>query len=137
MNNLIEGNIAAILNEREVVINRGSEDGVEIGMVFKILAETPLIIKDPKSHMSLGELDREKTKVKCIEVQERFSVCTTFIQWVHAGLNSYQSPLKALMEDRTVVDTLRYDPKEKPQPISEHESFVKIGDRCKQVVEIN
>lgn len=136
MNNLIKGNIATILNEREVVINRGSKDGVEIGMIFKILAETPIPIYDPKTKEPLGKLDREKTRVKCIEIQERLSVCTTYIKRVHKGINSLLAT-QAQMEDRTVVDTFRYDSSDKPQPISEEESYVKIGDRCIQVIETN
>ena len=32
----IEGEIAEILNEREVIINRGGEAGVEPGMTFRV-----------------------------------------------------------------------------------------------------
>ena len=43
MNNMtqpIRGKIARVLNSREVAINKGADDGVKIGMVFKILSTT-------------------------------------------------------------------------------------------------
>ena len=35
---LIKGHVAEVLNAREVVINRGIQHGVELGMKFAILA---------------------------------------------------------------------------------------------------
>lgn len=39
MENLIKGHVAGVLNERELIINVGSDDGVTLGMKFKILSD--------------------------------------------------------------------------------------------------
>ena len=44
----IEGQVATIVNERELVINRGSDSGVNEGMKFKVVGGE-LAIKDPET----------------------------------------------------------------------------------------
>ena len=43
---LIEGKVAAIVNERELAINRGADVGVKEGMIFKVV-EPELDVTDP------------------------------------------------------------------------------------------
>jgi len=136
-NDLIEGYVAKILNERELLINIGSIDGVEIGMKFKVLANSPIIVRDPKTNEEIGQLDREKVRVKCIEVHDKFSICATFKINKIKGFLSTSILFDDLMADKKVVETLRYNPSDKPEPLSEEDSYVKIGDRCVQLLDIN
>jgi hypothetical protein len=73
----IQGKVATILNERDLVINRGSLSGVKEGMIFAILEPT-VEITDPDSGNSLGSITREKIRVKIIEVEGQFSVGKTY-----------------------------------------------------------
>lgn len=73
----IEGKIAKILNTRELVINRGSEDGVDVDMEFAVI-EPRLSIIDPETHETLGELEREKIRVRVFETYPKFSLARTF-----------------------------------------------------------
>ncbi len=73
----IEGRVANILNERDLVINRGSDHGVEPGMRFKV--NSPEIkIADPVTGDDLGLLVREKIRVKVLEVYPQFAVAKTY-----------------------------------------------------------
>ena len=74
----ISGKVARILDRREVVINKGSADGVEIGMIFKILSMKDSVITDPDTGEPLGAVGREKTRVKVTELQPNLSVASTF-----------------------------------------------------------
>jgi hypothetical protein len=131
----LEGYVAAILNERELVINIGSNQGVAVGMKFKILANSPTSIYDPISKERIGELNLEKVKVKCTKVEEQFSVCTTYVVHRYSGIFTATSQFQKMFEDREVVETLRIDPAYKPAPLAEEDSYVKIGDRCVEIFE--
>ena len=137
MENLIKGHVAGVLNERELIINVGSDDGVTLGMKFKILSDSPIIVKDPITDEEIGEIDREKIRVKCIEVQEKLSVCTTYRVFTQRNVFSGSTIMKDLFEDKEYVETLRYNPNEKPELLSMEESYVKVRDRCIQIRDNN
>ena len=73
----IRGKVAAILNGRDLVINKGSEDGIIEGMRFIVIQHDVPII-DPDSGSELGVLTREKIRVRVYEVQPKFSVAKTY-----------------------------------------------------------
>lgn len=131
---LIEGRVAAILNERELAINVGGSDGVKEGMKFKVLAETPAEVRDPETNEILGVVDREKVRVEAVEVQERLSVCRTYRTY-RVGGNLAAAAYDALFSaPRDVAETLRADESSFPSPLPEDESFVKKGDRVIQLL---
>ena len=73
----IEGKIADILNTRELVINRGSDHGVAPNMEFAIM-EPHLSIVDPDTQEPLGDLEREKIRVRVFEAHPKFSLARTY-----------------------------------------------------------
>jgi len=125
-----EGKVAAILNARELVISIGSAQGVGLGMRFKVLAETPVEVTDPDTGKSLGVIDREKVRVQAVQVQEHLAVCKTY-QTYRIGSHSYLGSMLGQLGEapRTVVETLKADEASFPPPLSEAESYVKLGDR--------
>ena len=74
----IRGRVARVLNSREIAINKGSTDGIQIGMIFKILSPKGSEIKDPETGEMLGSVELVKTSVKVTDVQERISVASTY-----------------------------------------------------------
>ena len=74
---MVEGKVAKILNSREIVINKGAEDGVKTGMKFNV-QERETTIVDPDSNDNLGQLMRPKISVEVMQVDSRFSVARTF-----------------------------------------------------------
>jgi len=132
--NLLKGKVASILTSRELTINIGMEQGVEVGMIFKILADSPVDVLDPDTNTKLGEVDREKIRVKVSEVNDKFSVCKAY-RTRKTG-NFYLSNLYSAIEPvKEIVETLKASDASLPPPLPEEESFVKRGDRIIQVVE--
>lgn len=129
----IQGKVAGIVTERELTINIGSKDGVYEGMKFKILANTPMEVADPETGEKLGILDREKVRVTTTEVQEKFSVCKTYRTTVIGGWNFPN--FAALSVRQEFPETLKVEDSQLPQPLSEEESYVKVGDRVVQLME--
>ncbi len=129
----ISGLVASILNERELVINIGSDVGVKEKMYFKVLSKKPFEIFDPENHKPLGQIDREKVRVIVVEVNNTFSICRTYKKNYVGGSSIYAAiSASALSIPQEVVETLRVDDSSKIPPLSEEESYVKIGDRVIQ-----
>jgi hypothetical protein len=125
---MIDGRVARILNEHELIINRGRQDGVTLGMRFAVLADETLDVTDPDTGQSLGTWDRPKVHVVVTEVQDKFAVCETYEVVERAG--QIVSPADFFRPIRVFPGTLRAGQTVRPLP--ENESLVKIGDRVRQ-----
>lgn len=68
--------IARIIDEYTVVINAGSNRGIEIGDKFEIY-ENGIEIFDPDTNESLGALDFVKAKIKVETVLTKMSICVS------------------------------------------------------------
>lgn len=99
----ITGKVAAVLSARRLVINRGSEHGVEPGMRFRVLEE--LNVTDPDTGERLGELPREVVRVAVIDVEPRYAIAHTFETYTtpspSIGVSSWLSALHVVWELRT------------------------------------
>jgi len=73
MSKVIEGKVAAIIDDTSLVLNVGYQQGVKEGMVFVIFAKHANIT-DPDTGESLGEWEMVKARVAVVHVQER--MCT-------------------------------------------------------------
>jgi hypothetical protein len=73
----ITGKVAEILDRYTLAINRGVDDGVEIGMIFAVIGAGGEII-DPDTDKPLGPRPVEKLRVKVTDVYEKFSVAQTY-----------------------------------------------------------
>lgn len=127
----MRGKVAAILNERELVINLGSANGVEEGMKFKVI-EPERRILDPDTQELLGTFDREKVRVKVVEVNPRYSVGSTYETYAVTletpALPSFGPRTGQTTREVRRVRTLRADGGLYLEPMDETQSFVHIGD---------
>jgi hypothetical protein len=73
---VIEGKVAAILNDRELVINKGETSGVKSGMIFGVLEEKE--VQDPDTKEELGLIEIVKIRVKVVDVKPKMSICRTY-----------------------------------------------------------
>lgn len=131
----IEGRVAQILTARELVINRGEADGVQVGMRFAVLNRRGADIKDPDTGESLGSVELDKVLVKVVRIAEHLAVARTFRTYkvgggalwaITAGMSS--------TPPREVVETFNTDERRLKDELDEKESFVKIGDPIVQVI---
>ena len=72
----IRGKVAKVLSARRLVINRGSEHGVDLGMRFRVLEE--LDITDPDTGDLLSDAPHEVIKVEVIDVEPRYAIAHTY-----------------------------------------------------------
>ena len=123
----LEGKVAAILNEREIAINLGKTAGVEPDMKFAVLWEKE--VKDPDTGEVLGNAAGEKIRVKAVSVQDKITIARTYE--IVSGL---RIPIPLLFEMER-VRTLKYDPRYAFGDLDESQSYVKVGDNVRQIVE--
>ena len=132
MSDLIKGKVAAILNSRELVINKGDEDGVKDGMKFKILDRIAEIF-DPDTKKILGRVQREKIRVKIVEVKEKLSIGRTYETYEEnvggraLDIANIMAPSRYITKVRTLASSdsnsgVDYG------PLGEVNSIVKVGD---------
>ena len=70
----VEGKVAKILGNNEIVINRGSGQGVRRGMLFEVFAPEGEEVWDPDTGETLGTVEDVKAKAEVTEVKERLDV---------------------------------------------------------------
>jgi hypothetical protein len=135
MPELIEGQVAEVLNSRDLVINRGEEKGVEEGMVFEILAPQGQDIRDPETDEVLGSVGRPKVVVRVVEVEPKLAVARTFkSRRRNVGGTDFNQEWRRIFEAPRYVtqyDTLKTSERTW-EDLSEEESFVKRGDPARQ-----
>ncbi len=140
MTDLIRGRVACVLNSREVALNVGANNGVEVGMYFDILDSKGEDIVDPDTGESLGFIDRPKVSVRVTKVQEKLSVASTYrTKRVNVGglLPDLSRPFAiSLMpaEWVTKYETLKTEEKTW-EDLDEEDSYVKVGDPVVQVLQ--
>lgn len=131
----IRGSVARVLSSREVAINRGSDHGVEVGMIFKILSQKGSQITDPDTDEELGSVELEKIRVKVTDVQERIAVASTYrshkVNVGGTGIGfagrTFEPPKWEIR-----VETLKIDDAIREE-LSERDTFVYRGDPVLQI----
>ena len=83
----VEGKVAKILGNNEIVINRGRNEGVRAGMMFEVFAPEGEEVWDPDTGETLGTVEDIKAHAEVIDVKERLAV---------ARLHNTQSPFGAV-----------------------------------------
>ena len=125
MNDRIRGHVAQIIDDRTLVINRGSEHGVRIGMRFAVLNPKGAEITDPETGESIGSVDIDKVIVKVVRVESRLAVARTFQKFA-TGFTTLFGNMR--------TETLRIETATYKQDLDEKDSYVKIGDPVVQVI---
>ena len=101
MSTPIEGKVAAIIDDTTLVLNVGSEQGVQEGMAFAIFALHGEIT-DPDSGQPLGRWEAVKARVVATHVQPR--LCTVRAPVVgEVPVVGDTRPLSAMMVEHSVA----------------------------------
>lgn len=132
----IKGKVAAILNERDLIINKGKNDGVSEGMPFQV-TQPDVPVRDPDSGADLGVLTRDKIKVKVFDVHPQFSVAKTY-ETYSAHVPSEAQRALSQLRGGTVTRVRKIFDKSSEQEgdtIGREGSTVYVGDPVVQITE--
>lgn len=129
----IYGKVAEVVSDREVILNRGVEHGVQIGMYFAILDPSAVGITDPDTGESLGDIKMVKIVVRAIEVAPKLTLARTFrtrrVNVGGTGALGLSTFARAMQEPEFVekVERLTLN-KNSPRKIDPKDSVVGRGD---------
>jgi len=121
--------VVEILDDRELALNAGTDRGIILGTVLRIVSGSPTKIVDPDTDELLGEVVHTKAVVRVYEVQTRFSLARTF-RTRRVNVGGSGSPFGRIFEPARFenrVETLRRSDSA-GKPLSLEESVVSIGD---------
>lgn len=109
----VQGKVAMILNDREVVINRGKNHGVKMCAKFKVVETVE--VKDPDTEKTIGTIEREKIRFEVAHLEPAMSIARTYETYTYGGhpafrdndsLRRHLNPLANIMP-RTDVKRIR------------------------------
>ena len=138
---LIRGKIARVLSTREVALNIGEQNGVASGMLFDIVSEAGLDIRDPDTDRELGSAELPKVRIKVIRVYDKLSVASTYrTKRVNIGGRNAGLSIHSLFQPpkwETHYETLERDEsfERSSEDLDERGSYVLIGDPVVQVLD--
>lgn len=69
--------VAAIIDERTIIINYGKEDGAKVGMEVNVLSNHNETIRDPFTKEEIGKIYHIKAELTINRVEEKLSYCTS------------------------------------------------------------
>lgn len=129
----IYGKVAEVVSDREVILNRGGEHGVHVGMYFAILDPSAVGITDPDTGETLGDIKMVKIVVRAIEVAPKLTLARTFrtrrVNVGGTGALGIGAFARGMQEPEYVekVEKLTLD-KNSPRKIDPKDSVVGRGD---------
>ena len=130
----IEGKVAAILNNRELIINKGSNDGVEPEMRFTI-TDRGLEVMDPDTREKLGDYAPEKIRVEIVNIQPKFAVARTY-ETYRTRVESHPIPsIAAIMGTRYATRVKTISKSKDDFEFSEESITVTVGDAATQILQ--
>lgn len=132
----IRGQVARVLNTRELAINRGSVHGVEEGMKFAVLDTAAEGIEDPETGEVLGSVYRAKVRVQVVVAKERLAIARTYatrqVNVGGTGIGAFGDAFRPPKWE-TRYETLEANDAAW-QELSEDRSIVKTGDPVEQLL---
>jgi|GEM_PF-794261 len=136
MSSKITGLVADLIDDRTLVINKGTNDGVAIGMLFMVYDATGKVVKDPTSGDELGKIKLPKIEVKVIHVEEKYCLAEThkYKEVNVGGVNPLLGTANLFSPPKYVKQYETFDIEEKTKrQLDKEKSIVKIGDAVEQV----
>src|SRR5882672_6451955 len=98
---MLQGKIAAIVDNESVVINMGPEQGVSPGITFTAVYEAQRILDPDNPKNTLGTLTFEIAKVRATNVQDTMTFCKILDPYINRGI---EIPLVPFITSESKVD---------------------------------
>ncbi len=126
---LIKGKIAAIVSQKNIVINRGKKHGVTINMFFDIKLDLPEIIDPDDENNKLTEIYYRKGKLRVTKVYDNMS----FTSLVPDIIKTYDALGGTISGWAKTVE--KYPDVDVDTRISSDDWTIRKGDEVIQVIE--
>jgi hypothetical protein len=130
----IRGKVAKVLNDREVVINRGTDHGVKLGTRFKLIETVE--IQDPDTRDGIGTITREKIRFMVVHSQPSMSIARTYETHTFGSSSARQAAEMLAQSVHPQASIQRTDVKRiRPAGDGDEPVLVEIGDIVDEVTD--
>lgn len=138
----VSGKVIRILNDREIVLNRGATDGLAEGDYIGIIDPETEDMKDPDTEENLGSIRRYKVALRITQVSERLAIAATY-KTKRVNVGGSGDPMRGILgwaattappKYETLVEKLRLDERA-GKPLGPSESRVQEGDQFEVITE--
>ena len=138
----VNGTVLRILNDREVVLNRGTEDGLAHDAYIGIINPDTEDVVDPETGESLGSIRRYKVALKVSQLSDRLAIAATYkTKQVNVGGTAdpsvgFAAIAQAMAPKKLVTQVEKLSLDERAaRPLGPSESRVQEGDRFEVIDE--
>ena len=121
---IINGKIAAFVNSKQVIINKGSVDGVAVGMSFGIKLVIPDVIDPDDPENVLSGVFYTKGKIKVNQTYDRMSFCSVIPETKYTSIATLG-----------VQSTEVYPEIDAPILLDRSDWQIKVGDEVYLIIE--
>jgi hypothetical protein len=132
----IKGKVADLIDNRTLIINKGSKAGVKDGMIFMVYDATGKTVIDPETGSELGKIKLPKIEVKVTHADDKYSIAETYKynEVNEGGVNPLIGMPNVFSPPKYVkkYETFDIEPFTKKQ-LDKEKSIVKVGDTVEQV----
>lgn len=122
MSNIVMGKVAKLINDTELAINKGTDDGIKSGMTIWIIDESTTNILDPDTGENLGGVSRAKIRMRITGVGKRAAIAERWLSSAYESILGRQRTIAAALGTTEKRDKGRENP-------DEWSEGVKVGDR--------
>ncbi len=141
MSEQVSGKVIRILNDQEIVLNRGATEGLAEGDYVGIIDPETEDMTDPDTEENLGSIRRYKVALRVTQVSERLAIAATYkTKRVNVGGTGdptrglFGFPLTTPAKYETRVEKLRLS-EHAAKPLGPSESRVQEGDQFEVITE--
>jgi hypothetical protein len=123
-----EYRVIEILNDKELIINYGLDDGAKKGNKVRIYSKGSEVI-DPLNNKVLGTLDNIKDELEVFIVYDRFSVCRKVVR----RQSNFLNPLSGLDITKTEFEPINVNRTQATKKKVIIGGTIEVGDSAKLI----
>ena len=135
--------IVKIIDEYQVIVDAGSDDGIKCGTHFKVLSK-PIEIIDKDTDINLGAIELDKAEIKATKVYDKMCICENAVNRSGGiyptssliggmGLNAINGTLNGMIEEEAIHEKLNINVNDLADSISYKETPIRVGDKVEKV----
>lgn len=131
--------IVKIIDEYQVIVDAGSDDGIKCGTHFKVLSK-PIEIIDKDTDINLGAIELDKAEIKATKVYDKMCICENAVNRsggiYPTAYFAAEMGLKALngtVEEKAIHEKLNINVNDLADSISYKETPIRVGDKVEEV----
>ncbi|MDE0775853.1 MAG: hypothetical protein OSB43_06255 [Nocardioides sp.] len=120
--------VVKVVTDYELLVNFGAPDGADAGLILKVLDPETQNVKDPKTGLELGSVEREKARIAIETVGDKMSLCRVVGRQPGGTLSAISTVMTGSQDPPTLI---RGNYPKWPEGVKEGDPVALTGRRLK------